>query len=30
MMTPSGSVPRKVAVDTTRLAEEVSPAKMSM
>ena len=30
MMDPSASVGRKVAVDATRLAEEVSPAKMSI
>ena len=30
MMDPSVSVGRKVAVDATRLAEEVSPAKMSI
>ena len=30
MMAPSASVARKVAVDATRVAEEVSPAKMSI
>jgi hypothetical protein len=30
MMAPSASVGRKVAVDATRVAEEVSPAKMSI
>jgi hypothetical protein len=29
-MTPSASVGRKVAVDVTRLTEEVGPAKMSI
>jgi uncharacterized membrane protein YjjP (DUF1212 family) len=29
MMASSGSVTHKVAVDATRLAEQVSPAKMS-
>ena len=30
IMAPSGSVAHKVAVDATRIAEEVSPTKMSM
>jgi hypothetical protein len=30
MMAPSGSVAHKVAVDATRIAEEVSPTKMSI
>ena len=30
MMAPSASVARKVAVDATRVAEEVSPTKMSI
>jgi hypothetical protein len=30
MMAPSASVGRKVAVDATRVTEEVSPAKMSI
>ena len=30
MMSPSGSVSHKVTVDVTQLAEEVSPAKMSV